>query len=295
MKSPRSVPKQSDIVIDPEGKVAVSFLWDDYQDHLPHTSVTTLQRPFILEKEEEFSFDYSQCEMCPKKCGFNRVKAMHPRCGGAALQIGTWGRTYGDEKEIVGSGGSGAILFSHCPLTCPSCHNPEMVRGGHKVSLNELIDICYTLYEEGAENIQFLSPTVHMAKLETVLQILKKHAFPLPIVFKSSGVENIDYLRRFVGLIDIYLPDFKYGPDSLFAHRAGVPHYFLQAQETILEMIRQVGPPKRNQHKLLTRGVLIRHVKAPIPEAERQAILTFLHSLNGQCVISITDNFVNLE
>ena len=294
----RSVPKQSDIVIHPDGEVSISFLWDDLKEN----KKTKLNKPINNKKptldptlENRADSAYLSCKMCPKKCCFNRLKASHPRCGGNRVRVGTWGRTFGDEPEIVGQGGSGAILFSHCPLSCPSCHNPEMVSNGTEVSLNELIDICYKLYEERAENIQFLSPTVHMPKLELVLKLLKQNAFPLPIVFKSSGHENLSFLKRMKGLVDIYLPDFKYGVNSQFAKRASCPNYFSEARDTVQEMIKQIGPPQLNSKGVLMKGVLVRHVMAPLPDLERKSILDFLKELRGQCLVSVTDNFVNLE
>ena len=223
---PRSVPKQSDIVIHPDGEVSVSFLWDDFRGNEKQDpgKVVNTKRPTIdADLEEEANSLYLNCKMCPKECCFNRVKAPHPRCGGNEIRIGTWGCSFGDEPEIIGEGGSGTILFSHCPLNCPSCHNPEMVSKGTEISLNGLINICYQLYEEGAENVQFLSPTVHIPKLELVLRVLKQNNFPLPVVFKSSGHENLSFLKRMKGLVDVYLPDFKYGIDSQFAKKSGLP------------------------------------------------------------------------
>ena len=295
---PRSVPKQSDIVIHPGGEVSVSFLWDDFGRGKKQNSgkIIQLKRPKVNPVlEERVDSFYLNCKMCPKECCFNRMKAPHPRCGGNEIRIGTWGCTFGDEPEIVGQGGSGAILFSHCPLSCPSCHNPEMVSKGTEVLSDKLIDICYRLYEEGAENIQLLSPTVHMPKLELVLKVLKQNHFPLPIVFKSSGNESLTFLKRMKGLVDVYLPDFKYGVHSEFAKRAGCPDYFLEAKETIREMIKQVGPPRLSQEGILLKGVLIRHVMAPIPEPERKSIFDFLDKFKNQCLVSVMDNFVNLE
>lgn len=295
--NPRSVPKQSDIIIHPDGTVSVSFLWSDFAHS---TGVESLDaEPVAPRIGEEFCEDieshYRSCKMCPKECGYNRVKAAHPRCGSLELRVGTWGITFGDEPEIIGSKGSGAIMLSSCPLSCPSCHNPEMVAKGHSLSLQEFVDICYQLQSEGAENIQILSPTVHMPKLRLILRHLKESQFSLPILFKSSGVENLEYLKSLEGLVDIYVPDFKYGPDSEFARRSGFRNYFECAKQTVAEMIRQVGPVSLDKNGVLKRGVLIRHVMAPLPSHERHQILNYLNSLKDQCLISITDNFVQLE
>ena len=147
---------------------------------------------------------------------------------------------------------------------------------------------------QGAHNIQILSPTVHFAKLKVLLKHLKKNKFPIPILLKSSGVESIGWLNQFLGLVDIFVPDFKYGPCSKFAVRSGFENYFVQAQRTINHMIKLVGKPVL-ENGVLTRGVLIRHVKAPIPEDERNKIYNYLESLGDKALISINDNFINLE
>ncbi len=317
LQKQRSIPKQSDITISPSGEVCVSFLWDDIKEKTDEASPAsiiehefpdlTLSNIFLKLQSELSDVEYANCRMCPKECGFDRLNKAHPRCGDSQLSIGTWGLSLGDEPEIAGVKGSGTILLSHCPMKCPSCHNPEMVAQGHRSSLHDVIEICYTLLEWGAENIQFLSPTVHMAKLIPILTFLKSNRFPIPLILKSSGIENLDYLRQLAGLVDIYLPDFKYGPNSEFAKRSGFKNYFELAQENIHEMIRQVGPPKyknkqtsgevqdRQPPICLSSGVLIRHVKAPIPEQERQHIIDFLGSVKEVALISITDNFNNME
>lgn len=294
----RSIAKQSDIVIHPNGEISVSFLWDDFVSSPEPALVSSRvdkSIPDALDWDENTRHEYQSCQMCPKACGFNRIKARHPRCGGQDLRIGTWGITFGDEPQIKGRRGSGAIMISQCPLTCPSCHNPEMVAGGTPVTAQEFLEICYELQSQGAHNIQILSPTVHMAKLIVLLRHLKDSQFSLPIVLKSSGVESLEYLRRLDTLVDVYLPDFKYGPRSSFAQRAGFKNYFELAQQNLTEMLRQVGVPQYAADGTLTKGVLVRHVLAPLPQEEREVLLAHLKTLQNQIVVAINPHFVNLE
>ena len=283
------IPQQSDIIIHPDGSVSLSFLWKE-DLHLQQTR-TASDIPLFFEGG---SFGYDECEMCPKQCGFNRVEGVHPRCGDEFLRVSTWGVSMGDEASIRGSHGSGAIMLAGCPLSCPSCHNPEMVQTGFVVNDREFVEICYELEAKSVHNIQILSPTVHMGRLLPILKFLKKKKFKTPILFKSSGIESMEYLKKLRGLVDIYLPDFKYGPSSSFAKRAGFNDYFELAQGNVLEMLDQVGPAKYENGALLS-GVLIRHVMAPIDNIERRAIYQFLDFLKDRCEISKMDNFVNLE
>ena len=186
-------------------------------------------------------------------------------------------------------------MFGGCSLTCPSCHNPEMVAGGKSLSISELVDLCYRLLEQGAHNIQFLSPTVHFPALQVALTALKTADFPLPIVFKSSGYESLPQIQKFAGLVDVWLPDLKYGPNSAWAVRAGVADYFEVATQAILGMYELVGPKCLGPDGLLQRGVLVRHVMAPLPKDERQAIKQFLEDLPEGILVSLCHDFVDLE
>ncbi len=286
----KKIPQQSDVIIHPDGSISFSFLWKDEPDSVEYKRTSDI--PLFLDSNLD---EYAQCEMCPKKCQFNRLDGVHPRCGDHELRVSTWGVTMGDEASIRGTHGSGAIMLAGCPLSCPSCHNPEMVQDGFIVTDREFIEICYQLESKKVHNIQILSPTVHMGRLIPILQYLRKREFKTPILFKSSGIESLEYLKKLRGLVDIYLPDFKYGPCSSFGLRAGFSDYFELAQENILEMIDQVGRPRFTNDGHMISGVLIRHVMAPISEIERRAIFQFFDYLKSSCSISIMDNFVSLE
>lgn len=310
-----SIPRQSDIVIDPDGTVHFSFLWDELSDCVTALSgkkveghepkdLTASKNPVNTFTRQGLDFlrdlefpqkDYRSCRLCPKKCGFNRSRGIHPRCGDSSLRVSNYGLTMGDEAPIRGTRGSGAIMLGGCSLSCPSCHNPEMVSGGEKISLSKLLDLCLTLRNEGAHNIQFLSPTVHFPALKLLLKELKKNAFDLPIIFKSSGYELPDEIASFRGLVDIWLPDFKYGPGSSWADRAGVPDYFHQAAQAIQKMIEVAGPLTIGSDDTAKSGVLVRHVMAPLPAAERQSIDDFLKSLPKGVMVSYCRDFVDFE
>jgi putative pyruvate formate lyase activating enzyme len=130
--------------------------------------------------------------------------------------------------------------------------------------------------------------------LRTVLQTAKQAGFRLPIIFKSSGYELVSELEKFSGLVDIYLPDFKFGAESEWAARARAKDYFSVVKSAIAEMIRQTGPMRFNEKGLLLQGTLIRHVLAPLPDSERNEILEAAQgfSLAG---LSVLDNFQLIE
>jgi putative pyruvate formate lyase activating enzyme len=294
----KSPPQQSDIVITADGRVFVSFLWDDLSP-LKNPSATPVaatepapsgRRAMAFPEDE-----YRHCKLCPKQCGFDRTRARHKTCGDFRLRVATVGLSLGDEPEVRGERGSGAIMLSGCPLKCPSCHNPEMVADGSEASIGEFCDMVDNLHARGAHNIQILSPTVHFPALRVALTELKATGFPLPIILKSSGYESIGELRKLDGLVDVYLPDFKFGSCSSWGARAGVRDYFDVSRRAIEEMFRQVGALQRNGDGTVYRGVLVRHVRAPLPPHERHEIESFLASLPNGIGVSYSDNFVNLE
>lgn len=306
IRSEKLPPQQSDIVIELGGKVHISFLWDDLND-LPSTmseqvsyaskvlDVKPNWRIPLMNNLEEIHTEYESCSLCPKKCGFNRFAKRHPTCGDWQLRVSTSGLSFGDEPEIRGSRGSGVIMLSGCPLKCPSCHNPEKVSDGKAVSRQEFLEICKTLYDRGAHNIQILSPTVHLPHLVSILKVLKKNHFPIPIIFKSSGFESIEQIRKLDQLVDIFLPDFKFGECSQWAKRAGAKNYFEKAQSGLNEMIQQVGPLVLDSEGLAIKGVLVRHVEAPLPVEEKNQIRNFLQQLPEGVAVSYQNTFVTLE
>lgn len=302
----RSVPEQSDIIIRPDGRVCVSFLWEGLRPlaealgaAVPESAPAPSASPAPARSSRAaipFPLDeYRACRLCPKRCGIDRVARRHPTCGDYRLRIATAGLTLGDEPEIRGHRGSGAIMLSGCPLRCPSCHNPEMVANGCPVTIEQFLDVAWDLRARGAHNLQLLSPTVHLPALGAALAALRREGFDLPIVLKSSGYEHVEAVRALDGLVDVYLPDLKFGPRSGTAQRAAARDYFEVACAAIVEMARQVGPLVVDGDGIAVRGLLVRHVMAPLPSEEREAVLSFLRKLPPGTRVSVTDNFVPLE
>ena len=294
--------QQSDITISPDGTVHISFLWDDLRDlaglpPLEHSEAALSLPPWAAPNGELSlaSPEYASCKLCPKACGFNREAKAHPRCGDSLLRVSNVGLTMGDEPVIRGTRGSGAIMLAGCPLKCPSCHNPEKVAHGEAVDGTGFLRLCEGLLQQGAHNIQILSPTVHLPALRVALRALKESGFPLPIVLKSSGFERVEEIEKLAGLVDVYLPDLKFGSCSAWAVRAGVRNYFAVAKDAIEAMIRQAGPFRADGQGLALSGVLVRHVSAPLPETEKAELHAFLAGLEGRAEVSVLDTFVSLE
>lgn len=204
---------------------------------------------------------YSNCMLCPRRCGVDRTAGQTGFCGmSAQLTAARAMLHYGEEPVIAGSFGTGAVFFSGCTLRCRFCQNREisLARKGKAISSDELREIFLRLIDEGAQSIDLVTPT-HF--LPSILPALTPK-LPVPVVYNSGGYERVETLRELEGLVDIYLPDMKYADDALAARLSGAPDYFEVAAAAIQEMYRQVGGAVIEDEQM-RRGVLIRHLVLP--------------------------------
>ena len=205
--------------------------------------------------------DYRHCTLCPRRCGVDRTAGQLGFCrmldqihaARAALH-------YWEEPVISGSYGSGAVFFSGCTLRCAFCQNGVISQEnfGKPLSPAELRAAFERLIDEGCQNINLVTPT-HF--LPSILPALTPK-LPVPVVYNCGGYESVETLRQLEGLVDIYLPDFKYSDDRLAAKFAAAPDYAETAAAAIREMYRQVGAAVIEDEQM-TRGVIIRHLVLP--------------------------------
>lgn len=206
-----------------------------------------------------------RCELCYRRCGAERRDNEHSNgfCGMPSVpSVCRADLHFYEEPNISGENGSGAIFFSGCVLRCEFCQNYEISREscGTRADASGLCELIRKLEEKGAHNINFVSPTPYIDVIERSLKIYKPD---IPIVYNCSGYENPEALKRLEGLVDIYLPDFKYSDDSLAVKFSSAPDYRRAAIESIREMYRQVGAPVHDDKGMMKRGVMIRHLILP--------------------------------
>ena len=169
---------------------------------------------------------------------------------------------YGEEPCISGSRGSGTVFFAGCNLRCVFCQNHEISRGisGDVVSVPQLREIFLRLRDQGVHNINLVTPSHYTGAIAEALSGLD---MGIPVVWNSSGYESVDSLRQLEGLIQIYMPDFKYALSEPAARYSGAADYPERALEAIREMYRQVGPFQMDDEGILQSGLLIRHLILP--------------------------------
>lgn len=212
--------------------------------------------------------EIERCKLCPRACGAPRGEEGGGFCkSGGAMRIARAAPHFWEEPPISGERGSGAVFFTGCSLGCAYCQNWEISSGavspgelGRAVTPEELSGIFFELIRQGVHNINLVTPT-HFAPL--VRQALLVKPLPVPVVWNSSGYESVETLKTLEGLVDIYLPDFKYADSGLAAALSRAPDYPETALAALREMARQAGTPEYGEDGLMKRGMLVRHLILP--------------------------------
>ncbi|MBE6946500.1 MAG: 4Fe-4S cluster-binding domain-containing protein [Ruminococcaceae bacterium] len=217
---------------------------------------------------------YKTCTLCPRVCGIDRTAGERGFCAmPGKARVGKIMRHYWEEPALAGAGGSGAIFFSGCTLGCLYCQNEAISREavGQEMDSARLRAAMEELIAQGAENIDLVTPT-HF--LPDILPALTPK-LPVPVVYNCGGYERVETLRQLDGLVDIYLPDLKYGSAALAGELSRAEDYFSVATKAIEEMVRQVGPYVMEGEKL-RRGVLVRHLILPGQVENSLRVLDYL-------------------
>lgn len=217
------------------------------------------------------------CRLCPRRCGADRVK-IKGYCGSlGALRVARSALHFWEEPPLSGTRGSGAVFFTGCSLRCRYCQNHEISIGenqGRELTPSELSGLFFDLVGQGAHNINLVTPT-HFA--DKVAQALSIRKLPVPVIYNCGGYELPETLRMLEGLVDIYLPDFKYAQSELAERLSAAPDYPEVAQRAIAEMLRQ-QPETVLEDGLMKKGVLIRHLILPLHTKNSMEVLGLIRS-----------------
>jgi putative pyruvate formate lyase activating enzyme len=206
------------------------------------------------------------CSLCPRKCGSNRLENETGYCKtGKNAVICSFHPHFGEEPELVGTYGSGTIFFSYCNLLCNFCQNFEIshLGEGRDVTEQELAGIMLELQQMGCHNINLVTPTHVVPQIIAALEIAHKNGLTVPIVYNSGGYDRVSTLKFMEGLIDIYMPDFKFWSSEVAEKTCNAPDYPEVARKAIMEMHRQVGNLQTNPAGIAQKGLLIRHLVLP--------------------------------
>ena len=232
------------------------------------------------------------CLQCPRRCGANRETRMGFCRVPAAPMVVRVAPHYGEEPCISGTRGSGTVFFAGCNLRCVFCQNHAISRGlaGRTVSVQQLRDIFLRLRDQGVHNINLVTPSHYAVSIAQALEGLD---LGIPVVWNSSGYDSVETLRRMEGLVQVYLPDFKYADPALAKRYSSAPDYPEVAAAAIAEMFRQAGPYELDDEGLLQKGVLVRHLILPEHPKNSRGVMDTLTRLlpKGSFLFSLMSQY----
>lgn len=245
------------------------------------------------------SHPLSNCILCPRKCGVDRLSGKTGYCSMPSdLLVARAALHMWEEPCISGSTGSGTVFFSGCNLKCVFCQNHSIALGdcGKPITIHRLSEIFLELQQKGAANINLVTPTHYIPQIRDALLLAKENGLILPIVYNTGGYENVESLQLLEGLVDIYLPDLKYYSTELSSTYSHAADYFSVATAAIAEMYRQVGTPVFDKPTgTLKRGMIVRHLLLPGQTKDAKKILRYLHETYGDNIyISIMNQYTPL-
>jgi putative pyruvate formate lyase activating enzyme len=218
----------------------------------------------------------SPCVACPRECRVDRLGGEVGFCrSGAEARVASANLHFGEEPPLSGGGGSGTIFFSGCNLRCLFCQNFPISRlgVGNGFSAAKLADAMLGLQRRGAENINFVTPSHVVPQMVQGIALAARRGLRVPICFNSNGYEKVETIRLLDGIVDVYLPDFKYADEAPAVELSEAPDYARIAEDAIAEMYRQVGPLVTDERGIARRGLIVRHLILPDGKAATGQVL----------------------
>lgn len=239
---------------------------------------------------------YENCLLCPRKCGINRRTGQTGVCGvSSEIKVARAALHYWEEPCISGKRGSGAVFFSGCSLHCVFCQNREISDGkaGKVISKERLSDIFIELADKGANNINLVTPGQYIPDIVWAVNDAKSRGMKLPIIYNTSGYENVTELKLLEGIVDVYLPDFKYMDSTLSARYSRAKDYPSVAKQALSEMVRQQPYVVIDDATgLIQKGVIVRQLLLPGHVNDAKAVLKYLYdTYHDHVYISMMSQF----
>lgn len=239
---------------------------------------------------------YENCLLCPRKCGINRRTGQTGVCGvSSEIKVARAALHYWEEPCISGKRGSGAVFFSGCSLHCVFCQNREISDGkeGKVISKERLNDIFMELADKGANNINLVTPGQYIPDIVWAVNDAKSRGMKLPIIYNTSGYENVTELKLLEGIVDVYLPDFKYMDSTLSARYSRAKDYPSVAKQALSEMVRQQPDVVIDDATgLIQKGVIVRQLLLPGHVNDAKAVLKYLYdTYHDHVYISMMSQF----
>ncbi len=255
----------------------------------------------------------NKCNICPRGCNINRQENIGYCKSDNSIRAARAALHFWEEPCISGTSGSGAVFFSGCNMRCIFCQNFDIAANnkGIKLTNTELSDIFLRLQESGANNINLVTPTHFTYEIIKALELAKSKGLVIPIVYNTSSYENVNTLKDLCGLVDVYLPDFKYVDNNIAKEYSSAPDYFEVASRALEEMYRQVGKARfftkeetdkfnadnnlKIDYELMKSGIIVRHLCLPGTSNDSIAVIKYLYeTYKDNIYISIMNQYTPL-
>jgi putative pyruvate formate lyase activating enzyme len=237
----------------------------------------------------------SPCIVCPRHCEVDRLADEKGICRtGAQAMVSSYAPHFGEESPLVGSGGSGTIFITNCNLLCVFCQNFDISHLGHGIETSDgqLAAMMVSLQRQGCHNINFVTPSHVVPQILAALPKAIDKGLTVPLVYNSSGYDEVETLKLLDGLFDIYMPDFKFWHTESAKRYAKAPDYPAKAKAALKEMHRQVGDLVLDDQGIAVHGLLVRHLVMPGAGEETREILFFLaNEISKQTYVNIMDQY----
>jgi len=249
----------------------------------------------LRRNAEKASNALRHCMLCPRQCGVDRTAGQLGFCRtGRLAKVADAGPHFGEETPLVGRHGSGTIFFSHCNLLCTFCQNFGIShRGeGREFSDAELAEIMLGLQKNGCHNINFVTPTHVVPQILNAVVIASGKGLSIPLVFNTGGYDLVETLKLMDGIVDIYMPDFKFWDSAIAEQTCQAPDYPDVARRATIEMHRQVGDLIIDESGLARRGLLLRHLVMPAGLSGTESVMRFVtQSLSQRTYVNIMSQY----
>jgi putative pyruvate formate lyase activating enzyme len=239
----------------------------------------TYRSGLLRRNLEEALVKLSDCGLCPRTCRVDRHTGELGVCRtGRRAWVSSFNAHFGEEAPLVGANGSGTIFFTHCNLLCLFCQNFEISHEGigEEVSDQQLAGIMLALQRQGCHNINFVTPSHVVPQILAALELAVPAGLKVPLVYNSSGYDRVETLRLLDGVIDIYMPDFKFWDPEVGRKACSAPDYPEAARHALLEMHRQAGDLELDERGIARRGLLVRHLVMPGGLAGTRQVMRFI-------------------
>jgi putative pyruvate formate lyase activating enzyme len=235
------------------------------------------------------------CSLCPRECGVNRLEGELGTCKtGRKAIVSSYNAHFGEESPLVGRYGSGTIFIGGCNLLCSFCQNYDIshLREGVEVEPEQMAAMMIHLAERGCHNINLVTPTHVVPQLLESLAQAAEHGLDIPLVYNSSGYDKKETLEILDGIVDIYMPDFKFWDGAWAERYCEAPDYPERAEKALKEMHRQVGDLVIDDQGVAVRGLLVRHLVMPGDIAGTEKVLEFISDeISPNTYVNVMDQY----